>query len=140
LIEEFSGKNKDWDKPPKKKEIAKALQTFNLQGDRKTNIELIIHNEKKKSIPYPDREDKINELREKLDKENKEKKSDVEKILEKFKGKGSIPKCERITIVADSEHMGEKIPFCTEGKKKDGEPEPEQKPKKFSYQTIYPQV
>jgi hypothetical protein len=114
---------------------------FNLQGDRKTSIDYIIHNEKKKSMPYPDKEDKINEMREKLTKDYKEKKSDVEKIIEKYKTKGSLPKCERITVVADSEHIGEKIPFCTEGKKKEGETqEPESKTKKFSYHTVYPQV
>lgn len=109
-----------------------------MQGDRKTNIDLIIKNEKKKTIPYPDKEDKINEMREKLDKEYKEKKTHIEKIVEKYKSKGGLPKCERITVVADSEHMGEKLPFCTEGKKKEGEPE--QKSKKVTYKTIYPNV
>lgn len=94
-------------------------------------------------MPYPDKEEKINEMREKIEKENKEKKSNVEKIVEKFKGKGSLPKCQRITVVADSEHMGEKIPFCSEGKKKDGEAKDESKEKKnnkFTYNTVYPQV
>jgi hypothetical protein len=80
-------------------------------------------------------------MREKIQREYKEKKSDVEKIVEKFKVKGSLPKCERITVVADSEHMGEKVPFCADAKKKEGAPdEPSNKSKKFSYNTLYPQV
>jgi len=80
-------------------------------------------------------------MREKIQREYKEKKSDVEKIVEKFKVKGSLPKCERITVVADSEHMGEKVPFCADAKKKEGEPdERSNKSKKFSYNTLYPQV
>lgn len=79
-------------------------------------------------------------MREKLDKEYKEKKSNVEKIVEKFKTKGSLPKCERITVVADSEHMGEKVPFCADAKRKDGEPEPDKKSKKFVYNTVFPKV
>lgn len=139
-MEEFSNKNKDWDKPPKKKDLPKALQTFNLQGDRKTNIDLIIQNEKKKTIPYPDKEDKIADLREKITKEYKEQKTEVEKLVDKYKGRGGLPKCERITVVADSEHMGEKIPFCTDAKKKEGSEEPEKKSKKFSYKAVYPNV
>ena len=114
-----------------------------MQGDRKTNIDLIIHNEKKKTIPYPSKEDKINEMREELKKQYKEQKSDVEKLVEKFKSRGSLPKSERITVVSDSEHMGEKIPFCTNAKKKDGEEKEsdgEKKNKKFSYNTVYPHV
>lgn len=37
--------------------------------------------------------------------------------------------------------MGEKIPFCSEAKKKtDGEEVPEKKVKKFAYHTLYPNV
>ena len=113
-----------------------------MQGDRKTNIDLIIHNEKKKTIPYPSKEDKINEMRDQLKKEYIEKKSDVEKLIDKFKSRGSLPKSQRITVVSDSEHMGEKIPFCTNAKKKDGEEnsDGEKKSKKFSYNTVYPHV
>lgn len=116
---------------------------MSLQGDRKTNIDWIIHNEKKKYLQYADREDKINELREKLEKERKEKKSKIGKIMETYKVKGSLPKCERITIVADSEHMGEKLPFCSEGKKKEEKlADDENKPKsnKSSYNTVFPNV
>ena len=142
-IEELTVKNKDWNKPQAKKEIAKNLQSFNLLGDRKTNIEWIIQNEKKKHKQYPDKEDKINELKEKVDKERKEAKDDIQKILEKFKTKGSLPKCDRNTVVADSEFMGEKVPFCSEPKKNIEEKSSDEgsKPnKKFNYKTSYPNV
>jgi hypothetical protein len=35
----------------------------------------------------------------------------IEKIREKYARFGSLPRCIRITIVADAEHMGEKYPF-----------------------------
>jgi len=96
-------------------------------------------------VQYPDRDDKINEIKERLEKERKEKKTDIQKILEKFKTKGSLPKCDRITVVADSEHMGEKIPFCSEPKKnpeeKSSDADDGQKAnKKYSYKTSYPNV
>jgi hypothetical protein len=37
-----------------------------------------------------------------------------------YKTYGSLPRCDRVTVVADSEHCGEKIPFCNQ-------PEPEPK-------------
>ena len=54
-----------------------------------------------------------------------------------------MPKCDRITVVADSEYMGEKIPFCTDAKKKTEEKSTEEDSKankKFSYKTSYPNV
>lgn len=36
-------------------------------------------------------------------------KSDEGHNYEKF---GSLPTCDRVTIVADAEHCGEKVPFC----------------------------
>jgi hypothetical protein len=79
-------------------------------------------------------------MRDKLNKEYKEKKSEVEKLMEKYKSRGGLPKCERITVVADSEHTGEKIPFCPEAKKKEGEEVPDKKSKKYTYNTVYPNV
>ena len=112
-----------------------------MHGDRKTTIDDIIHNEKKKVIPYPEKEDAINTLREKIKIEDKAKKSDNDKIIDKFKTRGSIAKSERTTVVADYMHMGEKIPFCADAKKKEGETaDPEKKGKKFTYNTVYPQV
>lgn len=111
-----------------------------MQGDRKTTIDDIIHNEKKKVIPFPRMEDKVNEMRDKLKAEEKLKKSDNDKILEKFKTRGSIAKSDRTTVVSDYMHMGEKIPFCADAKKKDGEPAEEKKSKKFTYNTVYPAV
>ena len=78
-------------------------------------------------------------MRDKLKAEEKAKKSDVEKIIEKFKTKGSLAKSDRTTVVADYMHMGEKIPFCADAKKKEGAEE-EKKSKKFTYNTVYPQV
>ena len=138
----MKNKNKDWDKAPQKKEVSKNLQNFNLHGDRKTSIDLIIHNEKKKYLQYPDREEKINELRERVDKERKEKKSKIQKIMEEFKIKGSLPKCQRITIVAEAEYMGEKVPFCSLPKKKEEQSNDDNKAnsKKIIYNTVFPNV
>jgi len=102
-----------------------------------------MHNEKKKYKQYPDKEDKINEIKEKIEKEKKEKKTAIQTIMEKFKLKGSLPKNQRATVVADAEHRGEKVPFCTDGKKKDEESDKggeEKKANKNGYMTAYPNV
>lgn len=112
-------------------------------GDRKTNIDWIIHNEKKKYIQYSDREDKINEIKEKIENQRKTAKNDIENILENYKSKGSLPKCDRITVVADCEYMGEKIPFCSEPKKTNEEKssdETSKTKKKTNYKTSFPNV
>jgi hypothetical protein len=61
--------------------------------------------------------------------------------MEKFKTKSSLPRCDRITVVADSEHMGEKVPFCTVEKKKDDNSDDDKdRKKKPGYFTAYPNV
>jgi len=114
-----------------------------LQGDRKTNIEWIIHNAKKTYVPYPDKQDKINELKEKIDKENKDKKSHIDKIMDQYKKKGSLPKNQRSTVVADFEFMGQRVPFCNQPKKTAEDTKEEGSKaanKKISYSTLYPNV
>lgn len=101
------------DKPRKKDSIPPKLQRFNIQGDRKTFIDDIIRVEKKKQTQYPDREDRIDEIKEKLDEYYKEKKNPIETMKDKYhKNKGSLAKCDLIGVVSDAEHVGEKIPFC----------------------------
>lgn len=113
-------KGRPIDKTAKKDPIAQNLQRMNLQGDRKTFIDWIKRNEEKKYIQYPEREDKIEEIKDKLADYYKNKKSNVELMKEKYQVKGSLAKCDRITIVSDAEHVGEKMPFCN-SKKDDGE-------------------
>jgi hypothetical protein len=88
------------------------LQRFNIQGDRKTFIDDIIKQEKKKTDQYPDKEDLIDELKEKVEEFYKNKKTNLENIKDKYSTKGSTSKCELIGIVSDAQHVGEKIPFC----------------------------
>lgn len=95
--------------------MPKNLQTFNLKGDRKTTIQILMENEKKKTIPYPEKEDKIQSLKEKINDEFKQRKSEVDKVLDKYKTKGSLSKMERIPVVANKQSLAERIPFC-EGK------------------------
>ena len=80
--------------------------------DRDYYIDHIIRDEKKKQIYYPEKEDMVNEIAEKVKKEQSEKVSSTEKMKMKYKTFGSMPKCDRITIVSDAEYMGENMPFC----------------------------
>jgi hypothetical protein len=110
-----------------------------LQGDRKTFIDWIKRYEEKKYNQYPDREDAIQDLKDKLTEYYKNKKTSLQKIMDKYSRKGSMPKCDKISLVSDAEHVGEKIPFCNqvineednlEGKKKE----------KFKNKVTYPSV
>ncbi len=102
--------------------------------DRDYYIDHIIKNEKKKLDIYNFRETTIEETKEKI-KEYVDKKEKI--INDRMNGKydndgghdyktyGSLPRCDKITIVADSEHLGEKMPFCNQ-------PEPDQKYKEIT--------
>ncbi len=89
-----------------------------MKGDRKTEIASIIENEKKKYLPYLYKEEKINEQKEKIEYEMKHKKSQVEKIMEKYKTKGGISTSIRMPVDSNSIYLSEKVPFCEDGTKR----------------------
>lgn len=115
----------------------KKLQRLFLQGDRKTFIDLIKKFEEKKYQQYPDKEDKIDEIKVKINELNKNKKNKNQITLEKYKVKGSLPKCDRVTIVSDAEHVGQKLPFCNLEINKEN---PNSESKKKQQKNTYPSV
>lgn len=113
------------------------MQRFNIQGDRKTFIDDIIKFENKKNAQYPDREDRIEEMKEALADYYKSKKTPLENMKDKYRVKGSLPKCDLIGIVSDAEHVGEKIPFCP---KKNEEDTDQGSKTRFKNKVTYPPV
>lgn len=115
----------------------KKLQRLFLQGDRKTFIDAIKKFEDKKYEQYPDKEDKIDEMKVKIKELNKNKKNINQITLEKYKVKGSLPKCDRVTIVSEAEHVGQKLPFCNlEIKKENQNSESKKKQEKNTYPSV----
>lgn len=70
----------------------------------------------------------------------KNNKSEVELIKEKYAKFGSLPKCTRITVVSDAEHLGEKYPFYNTFVKEGEEEENEDGKKKKGKKLFYPSV
>ena len=109
--------------------------------DRNFYIDLIINEQKKNYKQTPDREDMINDLIEKIKKEEEEKKTPLAIIKETYKAKGgSLPKCDRVTIVSEAEHVGEKLPFYNTAKVDGEDDEGESKKKKKRKNLFYPKV
>lgn len=69
--------------------------------------------------------------------ENKNK-TPIKKMKDKYKSFGSLPRCDRVTIVADSEHLGEKYPFYNTYKSKTQDED--EAPKKGKNKLFYPDV
>ena len=130
-------KGRPLDKKPIKEAIPQKRQRFNLQGDRKTFIDDVIKFENKKNAQYPQREDKIEEMKDTLVDYYKNKKTPLEVTKEKYHVKGSLPKCGLIGIVSDAEHVGEKIPFC---QLNENDEDDENKKNKFKTKITYPPV
>jgi len=78
-----------------------------------------MENENKKYSPYPDKEDKINELKEKIEYQTEQKKSTVQKILDKYHTKGSMSTSMRMPVESNSIYLSERVPFCEEKIEKD---------------------
>lgn len=139
-MEYLEDKGRPLNKKPEKKEIPEKLQRMNLQGDRKTFIDLIKKYEEKKYRQYPEKEDAIQELKDKLSEYYKNKKSPLQYTMEKYRVKGSMPKCDRITPVSDAEHIGEKLPFCNKNDEEDSNTGEGKKKEKFNNKITYPSV
>lgn len=138
-MEYLQDKGRPLNKKSVKKEIPENLQRMNLQGDRKTFIDLIKKYEEKKYKQYPDREENIQEIKDKLIEDYKKKKTPLQSIIERYEQKGSMPKCDRITIISDAEHVGEKLPFCYQANEEENN-DLSKKKKKFKNQITYPSV
>jgi hypothetical protein len=60
-------------------------------------------------------------------------------MKEKYKVNGSLAKCDLIGVVSDAEHVGENIPFCPKGNKKEDEDNNDNKGK-IKTKVTYPPV
>jgi hypothetical protein len=95
---------------PKKDEKSKDKKQCKMyKNERMLYTDWLILFEKNKIKP---RLEEIKDLDKIMDKVNAKKLSDVEKAKEKYgTKKGSLPKADRISLVHDSEYVGERIPF-----------------------------
>ena len=139
-MEYLEDKGRPLNKKPEKKEIPEKLQRMNLQGDRKTYIDWIKRYEEKKYHQYPEKEDAIQELKDKLTEYYKNKKTPLQDMMDKFEVKGSMAKCDRITMVSDAEHIGEKLPFCNQINQEDSNNLEGKKREKFKNKVTFPSV
>jgi hypothetical protein len=89
---------------------------------------------------YPKYDEKIqwiDKAKEKIKEFNeKNKKTQIEIIKEKYSKKGSLPKCERIFFVSDNEFLGEKYPFYNTYVKEGDEPIDPKKEKKLFFPSV----
>lgn len=87
------------------------------------------------------KQDAIESIKQKIE-EDKEKLQQIAK--EKASGRKTIPQCDRITIVADAEHVGEKLPFYNTyvkpGEEDDEEEDEGSKKNKRKKKLFYPDV
>lgn len=79
--------------------------------DRKTYLADIIDDEKKKLVIPEGFAEIVEKIKEKHGRYGLPELSVFEKNKIKYKGKGSTSKSDRVTFLADSMHLGEKIPF-----------------------------
>jgi hypothetical protein len=116
------------------------------QHERTTYVDNLIKAEKNKYVQYPEKQDIIDEIVSKIkeEEEEKQKKSYVDVMKEKYKAKGgSLTRCDRITIVSEAEHVGEKLPFYNSVPEEEEEEQPndeDDKKKKKQKKLFYPDV
>lgn len=134
IIEKLTAKGQtiEFKPKPQDKKLTKLYK-----HNRHFYIDDIIRNEKNKLVYYPDKEDDLIALAEKIKEQDKEKKSDIEKLNMKYKTVGSMPKCDRVTVVSEAEYIGETMPFCNLQKFEKGQ---EPKKKKGELNIYYPNV
>jgi len=84
------------------------------KNDKMLYTDWLILWEKNKTQPRLEEIKNIEKIMEGI---NKKKLNEAERMKEKYTGKGSLPKADRITVAADSEHVGEKLPFYNTYKK-----------------------
>jgi len=122
-----------------KKEVTKCKKRDNF-----LEYEEAKKKKKAEQPEYPDfKQEAIDKVKDKI-KEDEERKEKAKKEKGKSEIYGSLPKCDRITIVSDAEHMGEKMPFYKTFVKpgEEEEPEPEEeddkKKKKKQKKIVFP--
>lgn len=124
LIEE---QNIDVKEYQPKKEVDKKRRREFLENERKKE-------EWKKSRPdFPEyKESAMEAVKEQIEEDKKAKEvTYVEKMLARYKGRPATARCDRVTIVADAEFVGEQIPFYNTPAAKDGETTDPKKRKLF---------
>jgi hypothetical protein len=117
--------------PPKKDEKRKKFLEYEEEKRKKK--------EEKKEIPYW-KEEAVTAIIDKTKEDEKNKITGVAKIREKYGRFGSLPKCDRITVVSDAEHLGEKNPFYNTAVKPEEDDQEEGKNKKKQKKLFYPSV
>ncbi|MCQ2820847.1 MAG: hypothetical protein MJ252_26615 [archaeon] len=100
-----------------KQKLAKAFEYPRPKGFSDARSKFM-ENEKKKMERYASmpkifewRVKAIEDATARKEEAEKNKRSKIEKDLEKYKGKPGWPRCDRINIMADAEYVGEQIPF-----------------------------
>jgi hypothetical protein len=131
--------------PQKAKDVTERLAEHNRPIDKKPEPKKLIDKRKqflerqeeiekarKERPALPDyKNEAIEKVKEKIETYNKENpQTPFQKIVEKYKKKGSLPLCDRVTVVADAEHVGEKNPFYNTFKKEGEEPQSDDGKKK----------
>ena len=109
VMQELRDKNRPIDapKPPPEMDKNKRKQFLEYEEEKKKR--------RAEYSDYPKYDDKIRwieKAKERIQAFNeKNKKDKITLIKEKYSKNGSLPKCDKITVVSDALHCGEKIPF-----------------------------
>lgn len=145
-MEELSGKTGQTE-PESDKKPAKLYK-----HDRNTYVDLIIREEQKKFHQYPEREDMINEIIDKLKQEEEEKQAAAKNKNKRSSSvngdrrvKGTFALSSRVTVAAEAEYVGERLPFYNTHVPEGEEEAPEEsgkknKKNKKQKQLFYPDV
>jgi hypothetical protein len=129
-------RGKEIDAPNEKPKQEDQRKKF-LEYEKEKNQKM----EEMKALP-PWKQEAIDNYQSKLAEkgEPKKEKNFMEKMKEKYGAFKSLPQCERITIVSDSEYVGEKLPFYVTPVNPDEEEGEEGKSKKKPKKLFWPDV
>ena len=113
LIEEKNINVKDYVKPII---LDKKRRTDFLENEKKKE-------EWRKSRPeyYEYMEGFVDDIKEKLKEEEKEKIDPIEKIKKKYQQKPQTSRCDRVSVVSEAQYLGEQVPFYNTYVPEDGE-------------------
>jgi hypothetical protein len=116
VMEKLADHNRPIDKFPEPKKLIDKRKQFLERQEEKEKA----RKERPALADY--KAEAIDKVKEKIETWNKEhSQTALERMVERYKKKGSLTHCDRITIVADSEHVGEKYPFYNTYKKEGDE-------------------
>ena len=135
--------------PKRGQEVKEALEAkgqkisephpFKSDFDKKINKNNLLQ-------AYKDREEQLKKIREQIKAIPEYKQNAIEQVQEKIKnneykprqGKSNWGKCDRIMYTAESEFMGERIPFWNPNPKEEDKKKQEFNPQKIKFMTKYP--